>query len=365
MPTYYVGSGGNDGNSGATWALRKLTLNGAENIPVAAGDTVYVGAGTYRELLTVDVSGSAGSPVTYIGDYTGANTDGTGGVVRITGSDNDQTATRANCVTANTKNYRTFRGFVMDLTTSHTISLLECSNLIVEQCVFPGSSSNAVYCSGATQLANIVRRCYFRMRQLTYSAVQFTHTSDVDDVGSVVENCLILGGGVTMRTDNIGGIIIRNCTVMFASQAVRVSAAMSAGQTLTVNNCILAHCSTGVWGSSLGDVVENYNTFYDNATDRNTVNTGANSVTYPPLFDSRWFFEAINGGTLVTPFDLASYSQLVNVAGTSPPTADLRGTTVIGAQREWGPLEYDATLEIEAGSGGGGAVSISPFRGNF
>ena len=57
MPTYFVGSGGNDGNSGLTWALRKLTLNGAEDVPVIAGDTVIVGAGVYRELLTVDVDG--------------------------------------------------------------------------------------------------------------------------------------------------------------------------------------------------------------------------------------------------------------------------------------------------------------------
>ena len=57
---------------------------------------------------------------------------------------------------------------------------------------------------------------------------------------------------------------------------------------------------------------------------------------------------------MLTPFDLASYSQLVNVAGTSPTTTDLRGTSVIGAQREWGALEYDSTLKIEAGTGTGG-----------
>ncbi len=67
MATYYVGSGGNDGNSGATWALRKLTLNGAEDIPVAADDTVYVGPGTYRESLAVDVNGGAGTEIVYVG----------------------------------------------------------------------------------------------------------------------------------------------------------------------------------------------------------------------------------------------------------------------------------------------------------
>ena len=61
MVDRYVGIGGNDGNSGLTWALRKLTLNGAEDTPVVAGDTVYVGPGVYRERLIVDVSGGAGT----------------------------------------------------------------------------------------------------------------------------------------------------------------------------------------------------------------------------------------------------------------------------------------------------------------
>ena len=47
---------------------------------------------------------------------------------------------------------------------------------------------------------------------------------------------------------------------------------------------------------------------------------------------------------LVTPFDLSEDCQLINVAGTSPTTTDIRGVTVIGAQREWGAVEYDNTL---------------------
>ena len=74
MATYYVGKGGNDASDGTTWAKRKLTLNGAEDIPVKAGDTVYVGPGIYREALECDVSGSAGSPITYIRDYVDCET---------------------------------------------------------------------------------------------------------------------------------------------------------------------------------------------------------------------------------------------------------------------------------------------------
>jgi hypothetical protein len=42
MAIYYVGSGGSDSNDGQTYATRKLTPNGAEDIPVAAGDTVVL-----------------------------------------------------------------------------------------------------------------------------------------------------------------------------------------------------------------------------------------------------------------------------------------------------------------------------------
>lgn len=46
----------------------------------------------------------------------------------------------------------------------------------------------------------------------------------------------------------------------------------------------------------------------------------------------------------ITPFDLASYSQLVNKAGSNPTTVDLRGSA--GATREWGAMEFQAGLVI-------------------
>ena len=67
----------------------------------------------------------------------------------------------------------------------------------------------------------------------------------------------------------------------------------------------------------------------------------------PALFDQRWFFETLNGGRMVTPYDLASYSTLVELnSGSGAPSTDLRGTTVQGTYREWGPLEYDSRLRI-------------------
>jgi hypothetical protein len=104
------------------------------------------------------VSGAAGSPITYIGDYTGANTDGVGGVVRITGSDDDITATRWSCVYGPGKHYRTFENFQMDFTPgniiyvdggahhwilencyiSETPTLVSCTDWQISRCFFDG-----------------------------------------------------------------------------------------------------------------------------------------------------------------------------------------------------------------------------------
>jgi hypothetical protein len=357
MTTYYVGPGGNDANDGLTWATRKLTLNGAEDIPVAAGDTVYVGAGTYREMLTCDVSGNAGNPITYIGDYTGANTDGVGGVVRITGSDNDQTAARSHCIYINTKNYRTFKNFSMDVANIYSV-FNTGSNTTIQSCIlFLGKETGIATSGNVTGLT--ARNCVFvGGRGSNSGACYFQHSSTVDNAGHVVENCMFLTVAYGVRSNRIGGITVKNCLLDCFDRCVHIGTALSAGQSITVNNCIMMNTNVALNAINLGEIVEDYNTFYNCSTARTNVNVGANSNTYPPLFDSRWFFEMVKGGSMLSPFDLASYSQLVNLAGTSPTSTDMRGTSAIGGTREWGALEYDPDLKIEAGGGGGGIRNV-------
>src|SRR3990172_12539685 len=105
MTTYYVDweKADNTGN-GLTLATAKKTLNGAEDIPVVAGDFVWVRPGVYRETLTVDVSGSSGNLITYQGDVAGQIWH-PGGVVRITGSDDDIAAARDKCIYADAKSF--------------------------------------------------------------------------------------------------------------------------------------------------------------------------------------------------------------------------------------------------------------------
>lgn len=368
MTTRYVGVGGNDGNDGLSWANRKLTLNGVENTPVEAGDTVYVGPGIYRELLTVDVSGASGSPITYIGDYTGANTDGTGGVVRITGSDNDQGSARDYCIKGDTTagyNYRTFSGFLLDGSAKQLVyAYQDLQNWIFEDCYFGSVNGNfaALYfrAGSVSNICNnhLVRRCIFNIGANGNSAVGivFNHTGEINSSGNVVENCIFLSGYQGVQCSYIGDVIVRNCFISGQYNAGIRTASINSSNKMVVNNCIIANNGTGLSSAAANQVTENYNNIVHNGTARTNVDIGANSNAYMAINDSRWFFEMVNGGTLLTPFDLANYSELIDVAGTSPTTADMRGTTVQGTQREWGALEYDSSLDIEAGSGGGGAT---------
>jgi|WetSurMetagenome_2_1015567.scaffolds.fasta_scaffold91933_3 hypothetical protein len=369
MTTRYVGIGGSDGNTGLSWAQRKLTLNGVEDTPVAAGDTIYVGPGTYREMLTCDVSGTAGNQISYIGDYLGTNTDGVGGIVRITGSDNDQTFTRNNCISnTNPRNYRTFKGFVFDGTAQTLANHSNGGNTLqFYDCIFgPMIANGSYYCmtiNGAAITNLTVQNCVFWGNRTISSLLNIAYSgAQTDNSNNLVQNCLFFGGGgQQVRIDRMGGTTVKNCGFFFlgplgaTNASVYVATTFTGGQTVTVNNCLFYGNSAALSGQSTGDITENYNTFSSNYTDRTNTNTGANSVTYPVYLDTRWFFELLYRGAgpnsiqVISPFDLASYCALLNVAGTSPPTLDMRGTAVQGSQREWGPLEYDSTLQINAG----------------
>jgi hypothetical protein len=61
--TYYVAPSGSDSNSGTE--ARPWRTIGKATETLVAGDTVYIRAGTYREQVEAQNSGSAGSPITY------------------------------------------------------------------------------------------------------------------------------------------------------------------------------------------------------------------------------------------------------------------------------------------------------------
>lgn len=335
MATYYVGSGGNNSNDGLTWANRKLTLNGAEDIPVVAGDTVIVAPGVYRETLTTDVSGTSGNPITYVGDEGGTLTDGVGGAVRISGSDDDLTAVRSPLISLQ-HNYRTFRGIRLEGTSSNCISAGGVTDAVIEQCVLLPASNGIVF-NGAGQARNIIRRCL--IIGASQAGIQFTHSSTISDSDQEVENLIFIHSGTAaaVRVDRVGGIVLRNCEFSGA-QGVRVQTALAGGQTVEVYNSLFVGCGVSVQATVTGELVEDYNAFWSGNLHRSNVNTGANSNTYLPLYNTPLLTLGERGFMLG---DLIASAGLNAIAGAAAPTDDLYGVTR-ESPSSWGAVQYRA-----------------------
>lgn len=361
--TFYVATDGSNTAAGDTWATRRLTIQSAVTSANTAGDTVYVAPGTYREEVTFGFSGTAGNVISLIGDYTGANTSGTKGIVRITGSANDIARTRANCITATGKSYITVRGFRFDLGSSHLINLLTtCANWTISACNFATEGNGRYGVSMASACTNAaISNCLFTGCGGVAASGTATDNSGHTITSCVFQSVFSIGGASSgVNIVGVGGVTVSNCVIMGTTAQGINATSLNGGQTVTVNNCILTGCWYAFYAGSVGMITENYNATWDNSTDRFNVTAGANSVARPPLFDTRWFFEMVNGGRMVTPFDLASYSSIVEyTSGTGAPSTDIRGASAKGTYREWGALEYDSTLSIAGG--GASRVIGSPF----
>ena len=355
MTTYYVGPGGADEDDGLSWATRKLTLTGAEDIPVAPADTVYVGPGTYRERLTTDVSGSSGSPITYIGDVSGINTDGIGGIVRLTGSDDDKTAVRSNCIylypgSSLPMDYRTFRGFVFDMASSWQIDTerFGFNGIIFEDCYFgPGSGIWLDTWSGLESDVFTIRRCIFRT---TGKGIQIDTSGGLSN-SLAVENCLFMTGNWAIEAHSHGATI-KNCTffgggLVYPSVPTVIVCSGPPGSYTYVYNCLFISCGLECWGDTTDNITEDYNLYADaaNLTPWDADNTqGANSyrvkntpieeIIIPNMYLSQYNHDFY----IVSP---KSYIRAYG-CGQSPPSDDLYGKTrpAADSKKTPGAIQY-------------------------
>lgn len=346
MTIRYVGPGGNDGWAGTSWGTRKLTLNGVEGT-VNAGDTVYVGPGTYREKLTVDVTGSLGNVITYIGDVTGINTDGVGGQVRITGSNNDISATRDRAIEiTTTRDYRTFRGFRMDFVTTFIFYCVASDNIILEDCYFGGSltgGADATYIMGGP---DIIRRCVFDNVEI---GLYFHASSDLQ-YDHLVENCIFYqchGYGVYLS--NQWGTTIKNCTFYYGEAKNIDNYSIASGNNSYMYNNLFF--SSGVASAdATNTVIDDYSYIVPCQTGGNlwsNVSKGSNSVygsggLMPRLLLDGFYLQQHM-------LDFASYSPLKDYGcANSPPSEDFYGMTrpTTDSKKTRGAIQYSA-LERE------------------
>ena len=305
MATYFVRKTGLDSNDGLSKGAAFLTIDKAANT-VAADDTVYVGAGVYREVVTMDTTGTSGNIISFIADVDGSQTDDPGLVIISAYANELSTATRVQCWNPNGKEFITVTGFTMTGGTTACVYDAQLAGdrayeeTTFEDCVFIAGHDDQDHAInldlnlGATPTTAglTFRRCVFE-GQLK---IEFNENATAEEnCKMVVDSCQFLLGNSNSLQNNgffwdvgglssfhVGGVSIANCGFYYGGvgRAVRVSDVTPASPTnvVDVRNCTIHRCGNGLVKDTANDgmLTSDYNTFAAVTTPYSNVTAGGN-----------------------------------------------------------------------------------------
>lgn len=225
MTTYYVRKSGDDSNAGtspaAAWATFDKALGATGG---TSGDTVYVGPGIYREIVTVN---AAAAGVVIAGDPLGEQTGDVPGEVILSGYPTGPFAAAAASplITANSVDGVTLRNLRMVVGSQYGVSLFTTQNWTIERCVITGMASsgstsggvNCVTAYGEDQ-GLVIRDCMFAAMRYGLRAWMDRGAAGDYDANIQVMRCFFeVQQPVCVETQGAGanyggGIDVANCT---------------------------------------------------------------------------------------------------------------------------------------------------------
>ena len=396
MTTYYVRRSGSDAalgtSAGAAWATIGKAL-GASGI--ASGDTVYIGAGIYREAVTVGLTPTGTTSV--IGDVDGAKT-GDAGEVRWTGMATDFAgATQATPLNLNTKNFLAFSNIVFQGgSNAAPITNLGGHDNSFTDCAF---FSGVVITITATVdiAANLTfERCYSYTPDSGGFTITLPTSASADyDANILFRNCLVVASsnGINTSASGVaaffgGGVDVRSSTILAGAAGVQTGTVGNLSTTFpcTVYDCVLITDGTALNASSAGQIVEDYN-LASTATLRSNVTAGTHSNTIArmasmihvgqeriwggqprpfgsPVRDSLAFgWGAQAGGPSVDMFNRPRPAGTNRVLFTGTATAGA-ATTLTDSGATWGTNQLaSAVCKLTGGTGSGQTKIIKSHTG--
>jgi hypothetical protein len=289
--TYYVRITGNDANNGKSSAAAFKTIDKAANT-AAAGDTIYVGGGTYTGDVSPANNGTSANPIKCIGDTTGAYT-GDAGTVTISGKQWNQ----------GSKDYWQISGLTISGDTSKAGFITSgCTGWVIQNCTVTGRLqgiaisgtttatisnclcySNAddgiqVNSGNAATVAN-VNNCALYLN--TKNGIYFKKCS------GTIKNCIIVyNQDEGIWADNDPGTLptIWNCTISDnTNSGLKVS-----GGTSTIKNCALTYNGAYGLNKAGGTLNNSYNDVYGNTTANfNGCTAGTGGISSDPKYTNR------------------------------------------------------------------------------
>jgi hypothetical protein len=246
MSTYYISNQrGNDENNGTSPSTPFATIGKAGTV-VAAGDTVYIGPGTYRERVVLTTVGTLSDPIWWIPDPQAVEVTGdTPGLIRVTTCDNDEKLTAGNSWTNVSYNHignpdKKFGQILIDGSLDLT-------------CVL-GTSTCKTY--GVTAFG--YQGFYYGQH---YYALAFGTRRGIRS--SISINSIAMGSDFGFTGSGESGVICKNCVAMSGyccfsndENPIEVTNCIAAGGTIgfrgaICKNSIAVSCSTGFRHSDL------------------------------------------------------------------------------------------------------------------
>ena len=390
MTTYYVRKSGSDAAAGTSAGAAWLTIGKALGAAgIASGDTVYIGAGTYREVVTVAMT-SAVAETFVIGDVDGVKTGDAGEVIWTAYTTNDTTAPSGSAnVDLLGRDFLTFQRLTMIGGANSVIiaTTLTSTNIKIQDCELlmqPSQATSTIQITiGFGVAANwTIERCVIRGgRNGASLQITLTQGSGSDyDANIIVRNCLFIGGtagAINLSSTGAGsqeggGVYIYNCLIIHGATSA-TSGVRTTGTTLTgaafafpvqVRNCII---EGGISAGESGAIVENYN-HVNAATTHTNVTQGANTVTNTTYAATLSFGQSRYVGTFPRPFgepragspylgfgNDGTYTSSEDIRGNPRPAGGATATKGIGA------YERSNTFAKETGTvrTGSNAISIT------
>jgi len=195
--TYYVRTSGSDSNDGLSPTDALQTISAASPL-VQAGDTVYVGAGTYSE--QVDIIGTDGDPgatISFVADTNGFKTGDAGDVV-VSGS-----SSRDHGFKIENSDYIRIEGFHVTGAVKIGIKTKDSDRIIIKRCRFYNNHDEGIKLDHGAWAT--VEACY------AYdNGKEGIHGHDADDL--LIKNCVVYGNQHEGIRAHGKRIIVSGCT---------------------------------------------------------------------------------------------------------------------------------------------------------
>jgi parallel beta-helix repeat protein len=282
---YFVRAGGNNANPGTSADQAWATVAHAAQ-RVVAGDTVYVGAGSFAgQLYMHQRAGTPNQPIRFIADTTGQHT-GDAGAVTLTNGSGLVHLSRSHSVE--------FTGFRMEVTSGNTVYNEASTGILLDGCVIVSAGAGLHGTSGSswtvrdtTVTVSNGHAIYLTSATLTLSGSTLTVSAGLNSplyAGSrsttTIDRSTLVGGGHGLYVD--GGALTMTNTILanHANNALHISgsptvtavhctlhgvgqdAVYAGGGTLRMHNTILSNPGRYALFAAGATITESHNLFH-------------------------------------------------------------------------------------------------------